>query len=43
MTLCLTELDFAEKMFLLSKLGKWTKNGSKAGFFVLFKNFINFC
>ena len=32
-TLCMAEPDFPEKTFLPQKLGKWTKNGPKTGFF----------
>ena len=31
--LCVTEPDFLGKIFLPPKLGKWTKNGPKTGFF----------
>ena len=33
MKLCVTEPDFPEKKILTPKLGKWTKNGPKKGFF----------
>ena len=33
MKLCMTESDFPEKNFLPPKLGKWTKNIPKTGFF----------
>ena len=39
MKLCVTELYFLEKKFLPKKLGKWTKNGSKAGFFEFIEKF----
>ena len=31
--LCMTKGHFPEKIYLPSKLGKWTKNGSKTGSF----------
>ena len=33
MKLCVTGLDFLEKIFLPKKLGKWAKNGPRTGFF----------
>ena len=37
--LCLTEPDFPEKVFLLQKLGKWTKNRPKTWLFQFIENF----
>ena len=39
MKLWLTELDFLEKIFLPKNLGKWTKKGSKTGFFEFIERF----
>ena len=33
MKLCMTEPDFPRKIFLPQKLGKWTQNRPKTGFF----------
>ena len=40
MKLCMTEPYFLEKIFLPSKLEKWTKNGSKNGFLNFLKNLV---
>ena len=40
MKLYVTEPDFPEKFLLLPKLGKWTKNGPKTGFFEFIENFV---
>ena len=42
MKLCVTEADFPEKNFLLRKLGKWTKNGPKTGFFEFIEKFCHY-
>ena len=42
MKLCVTEPDFPEKSFLLRKLGKWTKNGPKTGFFEFIEKFCHY-
>ena len=39
MKLCMAEPDFLEKCFLPSKLGKWTKNTPKTGFFEFIERF----
>ena len=39
MKLCVTESGFPEKFFLLPKLGKWTKDGRKTGFFEFIEKF----
>ena len=39
MKLCVTEPDILEKSFLPQKLGKWTKNGPKTGFFKFIEKF----
>ena len=39
MKLCITELNFPSKFFLPRKLGKWTKNGPKTGFFEFIEKF----
>ena len=39
MMFCMGELDFLGKIFLPQKLGKWTKNGSKTGFFEFIEKF----
>ena len=36
MKLCMTELDFPGNFFLPQKLGKWTQNGQKTGFFLIY-------
>ena len=37
--LCVTELDFLGKNFMLQNLGNWTKNSPKAGFFESIERF----
>ena len=37
--LCVTGPDFLEKKILPQKLGKWTKNGPKTGFFKFIEKF----
>ena len=39
MKLCVKGPDFPEKVFLLPKLGKWTKNGPKTRFSEFIGNF----
>ena len=39
MKLCLSELDFLEKIFLPQKLAKWTKDVPKTGFFEFIEKF----
>ena len=40
--MCMAESYFYKKMFFTSKIGKWTKNMQKTGFFELKKLVINF-
>ena len=42
MKLCMSEPDFRGNFFLSQKLGKWTQNRAKTGFFLLENLFINF-
>ena len=39
MKMCVTEPDFLETFLLPPKLGKWTMNGPKTGFFELIEKF----
>ena len=34
--LCVKEPDFPGKIFMPQKLGKWTENGPKTGFFLIY-------
>ena len=38
--LCMTELEFLKKIFLLKKLGKWAEIGPEIGFLSLLKNIV---
>ena len=41
MKLCVAEPDFSGGNFLPKKMGKWTKNGTKTGFFEFIEKFGN--